>query len=132
MTIVQLRDKTSDTGDMIKIAKQMHAITKPAGIPLVINDRVDVALASGVEGVHIGQDDIGMLGPSLFFVGFASPSSLSIKVKKRPHFVVNFQSLLLVGFASLPLLSEKIREETSFCRRFESRSVEETSSCRRS
>jgi thiamine-phosphate diphosphorylase/hydroxyethylthiazole kinase len=43
----------------IRIAKALHAITKPAGIPLLINDRVDVALAAGVEGVHIGQDDIG-------------------------------------------------------------------------
>ncbi|KAL1305828.1 hypothetical protein AAFC00_003989 [Neodothiora populina] len=60
VTIVQLRDKTSDTGELIKIAKQLHAVTKPKGVPLVINDRVDVALASGVEGVHIGQDDIDL------------------------------------------------------------------------
>jgi thiamine-phosphate diphosphorylase/hydroxyethylthiazole kinase len=59
VTIVQLRDKTSDTSEQIRIAKALHAITKPAGIPLLINDRVDVALAAGVEGVHIGQDDIG-------------------------------------------------------------------------
>ncbi|GAB7339763.1 hypothetical protein MBLNU457_6321t1 [Dothideomycetes sp. NU457] len=57
-TIVQLRDKTSDTGEQIRIAKELHKITKPANIPLLINDRVDVALAAGVEGVHIGQDDI--------------------------------------------------------------------------
>ncbi|WPH02973.1 Hypothetical protein R9X50_00584500 [Acrodontium crateriforme] len=57
-TIVQLRDKTSDTGDLVRIAKELHQVTKPAGVPLLINDRVDVALASGVEGVHIGQDDL--------------------------------------------------------------------------
>ncbi|KAK3063383.1 thiamine biosynthetic bifunctional enzyme, partial [Teratosphaeriaceae sp. CCFEE 6253] len=51
-TIVQYRDKFSDTGDLVKIAKQLHAVTKPAGVPLLINDRVDVALAAGVEGVH--------------------------------------------------------------------------------
>lgn len=60
MTIVQLRDKTSETSELIRIAKALHAVTKPKGIPLLINDRVDVALAAGVEGVHIGQDDIGM------------------------------------------------------------------------
>jgi len=54
-----LRDKTSDTAEQIRIAKALHAITKPANVPLLINDRVDVALAAGVEGVHIGQDDIG-------------------------------------------------------------------------
>jgi len=58
-TIVQLRDKTSDTGEQIRIAEELHKITKPANVPLLINDRVDVALAAGVEGVHIGQDDIG-------------------------------------------------------------------------
>ncbi|KAF2144195.1 uncharacterized protein K452DRAFT_267411 [Aplosporella prunicola CBS 121167] len=60
VTIVQLRDKTSDTGDMIKIAKQLHEVTKPHNVPLLINDRVDVALVAGVEGVHIGQDDIDL------------------------------------------------------------------------
>lgn len=54
-----MRDKTSDTGEQIRIAKALHAVTKPANVPLLINDRVDVALAAGVEGVHIGQDDIG-------------------------------------------------------------------------
>lgn len=58
-TIVQLRDKTSDTSELIRIAKELHQITKPHGVPLLINDRVDVALATGVDGVHIGQDDIG-------------------------------------------------------------------------
>ncbi|KAF2768136.1 TMP-TENI-domain-containing protein [Teratosphaeria nubilosa] len=59
-TIVQLRDKTLDTGDLVRIAKALHAVTKPAGVPLLINDRVDVALASGVEGVHVGQDDLDL------------------------------------------------------------------------
>ncbi|KAK7544634.1 Hydroxyethylthiazole kinase family-domain-containing protein [Phyllosticta citribraziliensis] len=60
VTIVQLRDKTSDTGDLIRIAKQLHEVTKARNVPLLINDRVDVALAAGVEGVHIGQDDIDL------------------------------------------------------------------------
>ena len=64
---MQLRDKTSDTGDMIKIAKQLHQVTKPHNVPLLINDRVDVALAAGVEGVHIGQDDIGKMGIEFCF-----------------------------------------------------------------
>ncbi|KAF2434439.1 TMP-TENI-domain-containing protein [Tothia fuscella] len=60
VTIVQYRDKTSDTADLIKNAKELHAITKQYGVPLLINDRVDVAIASGVEGVHIGQDDMDL------------------------------------------------------------------------
>lgn len=42
------------------MAKELHKITKPAGVPLLINDRVDVALAAGVEGVHVGQDDLDL------------------------------------------------------------------------
>ncbi|KAK0364743.1 thiamine biosynthetic bifunctional enzyme [Friedmanniomyces endolithicus] len=59
-TIVQYRDKTSDTAELVRVAKQLHQVTKPAGVPLLINDRVDVALAAGVEGVHIGQDDMDL------------------------------------------------------------------------
>lgn len=58
MTIVQYRDKTSDTGALIQTAKELHKITKAYGVPLLINDRVDVALAVGAEGVHLGQDDM--------------------------------------------------------------------------
>lgn len=59
ITIVQYRDKTSDTGVLVKIAKSLHAVTKKYNVPLLINDRLDVALAVGCEGVHIGQDDMG-------------------------------------------------------------------------
>jgi thiamine-phosphate diphosphorylase/hydroxyethylthiazole kinase len=59
VTLVQLREKTGDTGDLISIAQKLHAITKKYNVPLLINDRVDVALAVGCEGVHIGQDDMG-------------------------------------------------------------------------
>ncbi|KAI1423615.1 Hydroxyethylthiazole kinase family-domain-containing protein [Xylaria sp. FL1777] len=58
VTCVQYRDKTSDTGLMVQTARKLHAVTQRHRIPLLINDRVDVALAVGCEGVHIGQDDI--------------------------------------------------------------------------
>jgi len=38
----------------------LHKVTRPSGVPLLINDRVDVALAAGVEGVHVGQDDLDL------------------------------------------------------------------------
>ena len=59
VTIVQYRDKISDTKDLIAMARRLHTITTKHSIPLLINDRVDVALAAGVEGVHLGQDDMG-------------------------------------------------------------------------
>jgi thiamine-phosphate pyrophosphorylase len=57
-TLVQLRDKTRDTGVMIEEARAVHAVLKPLGIPLIVNDRVDVALAIGAEGVHVGPEDM--------------------------------------------------------------------------
>lgn len=59
VTVVQYRDKTSDTGALIATARKLHAVTKRHNVPLLINDRVDVALAVGCEGVHLGQDDMG-------------------------------------------------------------------------
>ncbi|KAI3337457.1 TMP-TENI-domain-containing protein [Xylariaceae sp. AK1471] len=58
VTCVQYRDKTSDTGILVQTARKLHAITQKYNVPLLINDRVDVALAVGCEGVHIGQDDL--------------------------------------------------------------------------
>lgn len=56
--MVQYRDKTCDTGDLVKTARKLHRLTQAYGVPLLINDRVDVALAVGAEGVHLGQDDM--------------------------------------------------------------------------
>ena len=60
VTIVQYRDKVSDTALLVSTARKLHAVTRKSNIPLLINDRVDVALAVGCEGVHIGQDDLGL------------------------------------------------------------------------
>ncbi len=57
-TLVQLRDKHRDTRAMIEEARALKAALAPAGIPLLINDRVDVALVAEADGVHIGQDDM--------------------------------------------------------------------------
>lgn len=56
--MVQYRDKTSDTGALVNTAKALHEKCKKHNVPLIINDRVDVALAVGCEGVHLGQDDM--------------------------------------------------------------------------
>jgi thiamine-phosphate diphosphorylase / hydroxyethylthiazole kinase len=61
VTIVQYRDKTSGTKDLIDTARRLHNLTQQFNIPLVINDRIDVALAVGAEGVHLGQDDMGTM-----------------------------------------------------------------------
>ncbi len=55
--IVQLRDKTSTTKEMIALAKPLASMARRAGRLFIINDRIDVALASAADGVHLGQDD---------------------------------------------------------------------------
>ncbi|KAH8673728.1 Hydroxyethylthiazole kinase family-domain-containing protein [Xylariales sp. PMI_506] len=60
VTCVQYRDKDSDTGVLVATARRLHDVTKKYGVPLLINDRIDVALAVGCEGVHIGQDDLDL------------------------------------------------------------------------
>ncbi|KAF2270302.1 TMP-TENI-domain-containing protein [Lojkania enalia] len=58
VTIVQYRDKTSDTGYLIQTGKELREVCRKYKVPLLINDRVDVALAVGCDGVHLGQDDM--------------------------------------------------------------------------
>ena len=55
-TLVQLRDKLSDTRTMVARARAIKAAI--GVVPLLVNDRVDIALAAGCEGVHVGQDDM--------------------------------------------------------------------------
>ncbi len=54
---IQLRQKVGATRQMIRVAEQMQALCKRAGVTFMINDRVDVAIASHADGVHLGQDD---------------------------------------------------------------------------
>lgn len=58
VTIVQLREKDAPTGEFVQLGKRLKEILKPYGVPLIINDRVDMALAVDAEGVHIGQSDM--------------------------------------------------------------------------
>ena len=58
VTILQLREKNRTTREYIELAKEVHEITREFDIPLIIDDRVDVMLASGCEGVHVGAEDM--------------------------------------------------------------------------
>ena len=57
-TLVQLREKEKSTREYIELAEKVHAITKRYNVPLIIDDRVDVALAIDAEGVHVGASDM--------------------------------------------------------------------------
>lgn len=58
VTLIQLREKERTTREYLNLAEKTHKITSRYGIPLIIDDRVDVALAIGAEGVHVGQSDM--------------------------------------------------------------------------
>jgi len=58
VSIVQLREKDCSTREFVSLARSLKALLSPLGVPLIINDRVDVALASDADGVHIGQSDM--------------------------------------------------------------------------
>jgi thiamine-phosphate pyrophosphorylase len=68
-TLVQLRDKFGSTQAMVETARSIRSRLAPLGVPLLINDRADVAFAAGADGVHLGQDDMAaadarrLLGP---------------------------------------------------------------------
>jgi len=57
-TLIQLRDKHGSTRRMIEEARAVKAALGGTGVPLVVNDRVDVALVAEADGVHVGQDDM--------------------------------------------------------------------------
>lgn len=57
-TILQLREKEKTTREYIELAEKVHGITKKYNVPLIIDDRVDVALAVDAEGVHVGASDM--------------------------------------------------------------------------
>ena len=57
-TCVQLREKELDGAAFLEEARTLAALCRRYGVPLIINDNVEVALASGADGVHVGQDDL--------------------------------------------------------------------------
>lgn len=81
-TLFQLRDKLGSTRRMIDETRAIKAALTPFRIPLLVNDRVDVALAAGADGVHVGWDDMDatdarkLLGPDAII-------GLSIKTRQQ-------------------------------------------------
>lgn len=60
VTIVQLREKMLETADFLKKANKLKQLTQKYNVPLIINDKMDIALNSNSEGLHVGQKDISV------------------------------------------------------------------------
>ena len=58
VTLLQLREKHDTTREYMALAEKVHAVTRAYGVPLIIDDRLDVAMAVDAEGVHLGQSDL--------------------------------------------------------------------------
>jgi thiamine-phosphate pyrophosphorylase len=69
-TVVQLRDPDAKGRSLLETARALVAALKPHGIPVIVNDRIDIALAAGADGAHVGQQDMpvadarALLGPN--------------------------------------------------------------------
>ena len=81
-TLVQLRDKHGSTRAMLAEARALIGVLAPLDIPLLINDRVDVALAAEADGVHIGQDDMSAADARLL-LGKTAIIGLSVKTLEQ-------------------------------------------------
>jgi len=57
-SIIQFREKEMSTRKMVEVGLALRALTHEKGVPLIVNDRLDVALAVEADGVHVGQDDM--------------------------------------------------------------------------
>jgi thiamine-phosphate pyrophosphorylase len=81
--IVQLREKNKSKNEIYKLALKYRDITANKGVTLIINDHVDIALAVGADGVHLGQDDLPvsvakLIAPNLM-IGISTHSPKEIK-----------------------------------------------------
>lgn len=56
--VIQLRDKTASGGTLYRVALALRKLTREAKVPLIVNDRLDIALAADADGVHLGQKDL--------------------------------------------------------------------------
>ena len=57
-TAIQLRNKEASTRALVELGRALLDVTRPAGVPLIVNDRIDVALAIDADGAHVGQEDM--------------------------------------------------------------------------
>ena len=58
VTLLQVREKNKTTREYIALAEKVHKITQKYNVPMIIDDRIDVAMAVNAEGVHLGQSDM--------------------------------------------------------------------------
>lgn len=124
VTLVQLREKETETGPFIEFAFKVKELTRKYGVPLIINDRLDVAQAVDAEGVHIGQDDMPLaqarqiLGPKKI-IGVSCNTEQEVEIAIRGG--ADYLGIGAVWFTSTkknikqPLGTEGLRSKIYIC-----------------
>lgn len=93
---IQFRQKTGSTRSMIETAREMQRICREAGVTFIVNDRIDVALATEADGVHLGQDDFpiplarSLLGKDRIIGGSASTPDEAFRCEREGADYVGF------------------------------------------
>ena len=92
--MVQLRDKELGTRALVALGEEMSRLLRPQGVLLVVTDRVDVALAVGADGVHVGDEDMPvalarrLLGPqAIIGVSVATPEQAQAAAREGASYV---------------------------------------------
>ena len=93
ITMVQLREKDLSVRELLALARQVRALPNPLGAKILVNDRLDVALAAGLDGVHLRGDapapsDLRAGLPSGFLVGVSCHSVDDVRRAESADFVV--------------------------------------------
>jgi thiamine-phosphate pyrophosphorylase len=93
---IQFRDKSQSTRELIETAEALRVVCASMGVPLIINDRTDIALAVDAAGVHLGRSDLpvhiarGLLGPDKIVGGTAATLEEAIEAQKEGADYVGF------------------------------------------
>lgn len=96
VTMVQLRDPTASTSELCRSGLELRRILLGTGVPLIVNDRLDVAFAIGADGVHLGQSDLHpiearrLAGPDLIIGWSVSTVGESAKAVALPPGTVDY------------------------------------------
>lgn len=110
VSIVQLREKDCPTRKFVELARRLKALLSPLGVPLIINDRVDVALASDADGVHIGQSDM-LYADARRLLGKDKVIGLSVETMEELYEANNLPGLDYV--AASPVFSTATKTDTA-------------------
>jgi thiamine-phosphate pyrophosphorylase len=92
--MVQLREKNMADSDLVGVARRYASVCRELGVPFVLNDRLDLALACGAEGVHLGQEDLpvadarGVAGDA-FIIGLSThtPAQIDAAAQQRVDYI---------------------------------------------